>query len=139
MPATRCPSGNNLRQIDDADGDAALIHNIARKNKERDGEQAEYRYTGKYPLRAGQDRNIEIHNRKNGTDRRYAQCHGNRYAGQKHNDQQHQNNQAAQNRCIHADSSFRPSPSSALPLCKRSMMFKILYTKMIQPEIGMMV
>ena len=72
-------------------GDAALIHDIAGQNKERDGGQAELAHAHKGALGSGQHGYVQINGRKDGSQRR--DCNGvrDRHAEEQQHQQHCQN------------------------------------------------
>ena len=60
---------NRHDEIDQPLGDAALVHQVARQDEERDGRQAEFAHAHENALGAGDDRDIQRHGLQNGEQR----------------------------------------------------------------------
>ena len=94
-------AGDELGQVDQADRNAAFVHNIAGQDKERDGQQAEHGNTGENALRAGNNGDFKVHNGQDGNHGRNAERHCDGHACDQHNDQQDQDDQPGNKSNVH--------------------------------------
>lgn len=71
------PADDNLCEVNQADGNSALIHNVARQYKERNGQQGENGDSLEKLLGCGGDGCRTVKKLHNGDHGGCCQCHGN--------------------------------------------------------------